>query len=133
MGILTHPQATLDLNNYLTVQFDLRTCRKHLTAVWYRISAKKDVINRQNSGINTDDGLLQTFLQVPKHCLMEASDNTFSITLPATEQEADGCSFPLMVLEECKVYSVDIIPIYLALQGQSATVDVTTQPMVLLI
>ena len=87
MGIVTNSQATLDLNNYLTVQFDLRTCRKHLTAVWYRISAKKDIINLQNSGINTDNGHLQTFLQVPKHCLMETSDNTFSITLPATEME----------------------------------------------
>ena len=79
MGIVTNPQATLDLNNYLTVQFDLRTCRKHLTAEWYGISAKKDKINRQRSGI-TDNGHFQTFLQVPKHCLMETSDNTFSIT-----------------------------------------------------
>ena len=129
MGLVTNPQATLNSNNYLTVQFELKTCHKHLTAVWYRISARKDIINRQNRGI-TDNGHLQTFLQIPKHCLIETIDNIFSITLPTTEQAADGCSFPLMVLEECKIYSVDIIPIYLALQGQSATVDVTTQPMV---
>ena len=130
MGVVINPQAILSSNNSLTIQFELKSCEKYLTAAWIRISAKTEILYRQNHGITADNDHLQFFLQVPKRCLQKLNDNTFSFTLPATEQIDAGCLFPLIALEECRIYSVDITPIYLTLQGQISTVNVTVPPMV---
>lgn len=67
------------------------------------------------------------FLQIPKECLNK-TDDEFSITLPSSAKAP--CTFSLTGLMECKVYNVEIIPIYFSLQGQPSIVEITVPPLV---
>ena len=71
------------------------------------------------------------FFQIPKECLNK-TDDEFSITLP-TKAKARQCTFSLASLTECKVYNVEIIPIFFSLQGQSSVVEITVPPQVKLL
>jgi hypothetical protein len=116
LGVLFEPQATLNPNKTLTIQFELKNCQKYWAAVWIRISLRNEQANRKN------------ILKIPKDCMMK-SENIFSLTLPLTDESS--CMFPLVEMIECKVYSVEIIPVYLTLQGQSSSVEITVPPEVI--
>ncbi|XP_046442290.1 uncharacterized protein LOC124192838 [Daphnia pulex] len=115
LGVLFEPQATLNPNKTLTIQFELKNCQKYWAAVWIRISLRNEQANRKS------------ILKIPKDCMMK-SENVFSLTLPLTDESS--CMFPLVEMIECKVYSVEIIPVYLTLQGQSSSVEITVPPEV---
>lgn len=114
---------TLNPNTSLTVQFEFKNCQKYWTAVWIRVSVRSDFINPKRREKNDTSYIAQ----IPKQCLMK-NGNAFWITLPSSAKIP--CIFPLIELLECKVYTVDVIPIYLALQGQASFLEVTVPPQV---
>ena len=118
LGVLFEPQATLNQNKTLTIQFELKNCQTYWVAVWIGISLRSEQVNRESGNI----------LKIPKEC-MTKSENVFSLTLPSTD-ESSSCTFPLVELMECKVYTVKIIPVYLTLQGQPSSVEITVPPEV---
>jgi hypothetical protein len=127
IGILSEPQATLNPDKTLTVQFQLNSCKKYWISVWIRISLRNELMilrSRKNSKAKDDSHLV---LQVPKECFNQTGDE-YSITLPSKAKAP--CTFPLARLMECKVYNVEIIPIYVSLQGQPSIVEITVPPQV---
>ncbi|XP_046645192.1 uncharacterized protein LOC124335776 isoform X3 [Daphnia pulicaria] len=125
IGILSEPQATLNPDKTLTVQFELNSCKKYWISVWIRISLRNELMilrSRKNSKAKDDKHLV---LQVPKECFNKTGDE-YSITLPSKAKAP--CTFPLARLMECKVYNVEIIPIYVSLQGQPSIVEITVPP-----
>lgn len=126
-GILLDPQVILNENGTLTIQFEMKSCQKYWQAVWIRIFVRNEFViarNTKNSKQKDDSHLS---LRLPKECLNN-SGNIVSFTLPATSK--GSCFFPLADLMECKIYTVEIIPIYLSLHGQPSTVDFTVPPRV---
>ena len=121
--MLYEPQATLNSNKTLTVKFELKNCQRYWTAVWIQIWAQKELTSGDEQKGN------RTVLQIPKECLQKRG-NLFWLALPLN---AKACSFPLVELLGCKVYTVDITPIYFTLQGRSSSVQFTVPPEVVLI
>ena len=114
----------------LTVKFELNSCQKYWVSVWIRISLRNEfLIIRSGKKSNAKDD--NYFFQIPKECLNK-TDDEFSITLP-TKAKARQCTFSLASLTECKVYNVEIIPIFFSLQGQSSVVEITVPPQVKLL
>lgn len=111
-------------NNTLTVQFELKNCQKYWTAVWIRVSVRSDFVDLRSSEKNETSYIAQ----IPKQCL-KRNETAFWITLPSIAKAP--CFFPLLDLLECKVYTVDVIPIYLALQGQASFLEITVPPQVI--
>ncbi|KAI9562182.1 hypothetical protein GHT06_013147 [Daphnia sinensis] len=123
-GIALDPQAILNENGTLSVQFELKSCQKYWQAVWIRISLRNEfMILRSTKSSKQQDSHLT--LRIPKECLKK-SGNVFSFNLPSTSK--GPCSFPMAGLTECKVYTIEIIPIYLTLLGQPSVVDITVPP-----
>ncbi|XP_057364884.1 uncharacterized protein LOC130685586 [Daphnia carinata] len=123
-GILLDPEAILNENGTLSVQFELRSCQKYWQAVWIRISLRNEfTILRHTKSFKQMDSHLT--VRIPKECLKK-SGNVFSFNLPSSSK--GPCSFPLASLVECKVYTIEIIPIYLTLLGQPSVVEITVLP-----
>lgn len=133
LGILHDPQATLNPNKTLTVQFELKNCFKYWVGVWIRVSVRPEFMDLSNeTGIETTKN--QIVVQIPKQC-WKRKGNVYSLTLPSNSRAPcslhSHCSFPFMIkLKECKIYSVDFIPIYLTLQGQPTFANITVPPQV---
>ena len=124
---MLQPQAIQNPNNTLTIQFELKTCQKYWKAVWIRISIRNEFIHlRSESSSRENDSSLE-LLHVPKECLKKRGD-TFWLSLPSNGKVP--CFFPLVKLMECKVYNIDIIPIYFTLHGQPSSVEITVPPHV---
>ncbi len=122
IGVFFEPQATLNLNKTLTLQFEVKNCQKYWTAVWIKIFVQNEVTITSGEKKST-----QFVLQIPKDCLKKRG-NVFGLTLPSIANKA--CTFPLIELSECKVYTVEITPIYLTLQGRPSSVEFTVPPEV---
>jgi len=111
-------------NSILDIEFELKTCHRHFSAVWIQLYERGFPVVHQKTQRGTTSS--PKTHQVPKECLIKKG-NSFSITLPSTKK---SCSFPLMDLMECKVYNVEMIPIYQGFQGQSSITDITVPPKV---
>lgn len=125
-GILLDPEAILNENGTLSVQFELRSCQKYWQAVWIRISLRNEFMILRDTKSSKQKNSHLT-IRIPKECLKK-SENVFSFNLPSTSK--GPCSFPLASLTECKIYTVEIIPIYLTLLGQPSVVEITVPPRV---
>lgn len=128
LGLLSGPQATLNPNGTVTVEFELKTCQKHFAAVWLLLEDRRATPIVYNGMRNKRmDDPSSSILQVPKDCLTRRG-NVFSLTWPSPARRS--CSFPLIPLMECRVYSIEILPIFQGFQGQSQTVTFTVPPLV---
>lgn len=123
-GILLDPEAILNENGTLSVQFELRSCQKYWQAVWIRISLRNEFMILRDTKSSKQKNSHLT-IRIPKECLKK-SENVFSFNLPSISK--GPCSFPLASLTECKIYNVEIIPIYLTLLGQPTVVEITVPP-----
>lgn len=124
LGIFFEPQVTLHPNKSLTLQFELRNCRKYWTSVLILIKKKSIDMMNVRSAESFDS---RSNLVVPISCL-EKRGNAFSLNLPSDTNAP--CSFPMFKMMECEVYSIDIVPIYYTLQGQLSNLEFTVPPEV---
>ena len=130
LGVLTSSQATLNENGTVTVEFELKSCHKHFGAVWLVLDDQyaTPIVYDSSNIRKTDSQPSSSVLQVPKDCLTKRG-NVFSLNWPSPTARR-SCSFPLIPLLECRVYSIEIIPIFQGFQGQSSTVTITVPPRV---
>lgn len=131
MGRLIQVNATLNdhsvgrLSTWLKIEFELKSCHKHFTALWIELYEP-----RSDDNFGTSLKYDSRFMKISKDCLTKRGD-TFSITLPSAKKD---CIFPLMDLVECKTYNMKLIPIYQGFQGQSPPVIyIPVPPQVIII
>ena len=127
--MLTSSQATLNENGTVTVEFELKTCHRHFVAVWLVLDdgQRTPIVYVSPNIRKRNPQLSSSIFQVPKDCLTKRG-NIFSLNWPSPARRS--CSFPLIQLLECRVYSIEIIPIFQGFQGQPSTASFTVPPRV---
>lgn len=112
LGVLTEVSSSINGKRNLSIQFQLKTCLKYWTSAWVNISEK----NNLGSSF---------FFRIPNECFNK-NGSFYSIEFPSNI--SSKCAFQLLPLTNCKIYQIEIRPIFWELQGTSTVTEVIILP-----